>query len=57
MLSQALQVKKCQKQQNYTNHFMPLTKFKESAKIILCRCLYSVINTFCVFLTNEEDSC
>lgn len=57
MLSQALQVKKCQKQQNYTNHFMSLTKFKESAKIILCSCLYSVIKTFCVFLTNEEDSC
>lgn len=53
MPSQALQGEKCQKQQNYTNHFMPLTK--RICKNILCRCLYGMIKTFFVVLTNEED--
>lgn len=35
MPSQALQGKKGQKLQKFTNRFMPWTKFKASAKIIL----------------------
>lgn len=46
MPSQALWDKKYHKQQNYTNHFMPLANFKESEKIIICMGLYSTIKSF-----------